>query len=142
VSFAVPLLSDMESYGEYIVEGEAGTVFAYLCGLTEPAWDVVQGIHASLTRSRFSRLRGASSRGCLQWVIGRCLDPLDGQTLNVGKRFMCPLCHSDHIAFGDAVRVGFAELPVASSTRFLSLSPSERTSRVRQLCLAWLQGER
>ena len=132
----------MESYGEFIVKGEAGNAVAYLCAFTKPGWNVVQDIHASLTRSRFSRLRGASSRGCLQWVIGRCLDSLDGEQLSLNKRVVCPLCHSEHVSYGDAVRVGFVDLPVASFSRFLSLSPGERTSRVRQLCLAWLKGER
>jgi hypothetical protein len=139
--FAEPHLGDMV-YGAFIARGDKGTAFAYLNAIREPAWDVVKGVHRQVSRSRLNRVRAVSSVECFQWLIGRCLDPIDGQQLSIVSWAVCPQCHSHNVIIHEARKLGSFELPSASFASFLALSSRKRRSFVRGQCRTWLRGER
>lgn len=129
-SFPVPLLSDQQSYGEFILRGTRGRGAAYLNSFTEPAWDVIAAIVD--TRRSFPQRVSRVHADLLQRVIGACADPIDGERLTLGA-FVCPNCLSSDVSYGDGDPMGVVELPSASFAGFMSLSPEQRSACVASI---------
>lgn len=125
--FSAPLLSDSASFGEFIARGRNGKANAYLNSF-EGGWDEVEKVWEKVRESHGSERDEPDE---LQAVIGRCLDPVDGEALSIDGGPVCPSCGSDRVAYGDAARTGEADLPPASFDGFLKLSPKERAKFIR-----------
>jgi hypothetical protein len=129
-SWASPLLSDQQSNGEFILFGERGRAFAYLGAFTEPAWDAIALVAASIVGPVPDRdWQPAAAR--LQHVIAACADPVDGERLTMSH--VCPSCQSTDVLYGDGEAMGPIEIPIASFDSFMALSPEDRAVRLREL---------
>ena len=133
--FDNPSLGSM-AYGEFIARGDKGTVFAYLPAFGNPGWDKIDGIFKKV----FPKERKSRETDCLQWVIGKCLDPIDGQDLSIVGGTVCPQCQGTNVMDGDELRTGALDLPNATFSSFLALDETSQEQRVRMLCDEWLQG--
>ena len=131
--FDNPLLPD-GSYGEFIARGERGTVFAYLFAINNMGWDRID----QFVKKVFPQKYGSSETECFQWVIGKCLDPIDGQELSIVGNPVCPSCLGTHVMYGDDIRTGELDLLDATFSKFLSLDDLAQEQRIKELCDQWL----
>lgn len=131
--FDNPLLPDM-AYGEFIARGQKGTAFAYLTAFGNPGWDRIDQLFKKLfpKRDRSSETEG------FQWVMGKCLDPIDDQELSIASAPVCPKCHGINVRAGDDIRTGGLDLPDATFSKFLSLDDLAQEKRIKELCSEWL----
>src|SRR3546814_284908 len=118
------------AYGEFIFTGERGTTHAHFAAVSSPIWaflDSVLAESASGTKAR-------KERGTILQASCACLaDPIEGQSLR--HYIVCPQCTSSRLAWWGGERVGFAEVPHASFSHFMSSPESER----RRLAIAQLE---
>src|SRR3546814_1528034 len=103
--------------------GERGTTHAHFAAVSSPIWaflDSVLAESASGTKAR-------KERGTILQASCACLaDPIEGQSLR--HYIVCPQCTSSRLAWWGGERVGFAEVPHASFSHFMSSPESERRS--------------
>lgn len=123
------------AYGEFIARGEKGTVFAYLSTFGNSGWDRID----QLFKNVFPKKYQSSATECFQWVIGKCLDPIDDQALSIVGAPVCPNCHGSNVLAGDDIRAGELDLPDATFSKFLSLDDVAQEQMVKDLCSQWLE---
>lgn len=133
--FDNPSLGSM-AYGEFIARGDRGTVFAYLPTFGNPGWDKIDQVFKKV----FPKQKQSAQTDCFQWVVGKCLDPIDGQELSIFSGTVCPNCHTTNVMAGDDVHTGTLDLPDATFSNFLALDEGAQEQRVRALCDQWLAG--
>ena len=131
--FDNPLLPDM-SYGEFIARGEKGTAFAYLPSIGNAGWDRIN----QLFKKVFPKKHASSETDCFQWMIGKCLDPINDQNLRIVGSPVCPNCQGHNVQYGDDVRTGELDLPDATFSKFLSLDDPAQEQMIKELCEQWL----
>jgi hypothetical protein len=107
------------AYGEFILTGESGNVHAYLHATDNPVFALV----ASTIED--------DSGSLIQEITARLADPLSGQRLTM--LHVCPKCGCDEWESWHGDRVASENVPVASFTEFLSLSPERRRMRILEL---------
>ena len=134
LKFGYPMLGEMLSYGEFVATSERGDLYAYVSAFTGE-WDDVERIIEMISPKWRAADPGYRR---FHWIIGQCLDPLEGQALSIVSGPICPGCQSRDIAYGDAERLGFQRVPDATWRRFMSLSPAGRRQFVEKL---WTESE-
>jgi hypothetical protein len=123
------------AYGEFIARGQRGTVFAYLSAIGNMGWDRID----QLVKKVFPQKHQSSRDKCFQWVIGKSLDPIDGQELSIVGNPVCPNCHGTNVIYGDDIRTGELDLPDATFSKFLSLDDLTQEQWIKELCDQWLE---
>ena len=114
--FSKPELSDF-AYGEFLFTGELGSVHAYFHAINHPLWTWLEDLlPASMDDTEQGRL--------LREACAHFADRVEGQRLLDGH--VCPKCLSHSLASWSGPRRGEAEIPMASFTRFSSLSEDDR----------------
>lgn len=105
--FPVPLISDMDSYGQSILHGVRGRAHGHLQVIVDfPLWDFVK--------------ENSPIPSVDIWdILAELADPIDSELLC--SRFVCPACHSRDVSYGDGrpLDFGFDPTPV-TFVRFLS----------------------
>jgi hypothetical protein len=129
-SFPFPLVSDQESYGQFILLGERGRAYAYLLAIDNPAWDAIAALVSAATGHE--KLDWMRSGERLQRVVAACADPIGGERLTIGPP-ICPHCQSRQVSYGDGEPMGVTELPIVSFARFMGLTPAQRAQEVTRL---------
>lgn len=130
-TFAVPLLSDF-SYGEFIARAQDGRTHGYLNSVEEPGWDSVE--HAlNIVKIQTPDLSDFDSTKCFQWLVGKCMDSINGQELSIVSRPVCPACASSEISYSDADLVGYESVPSVTFSTFMGLDEPKRISLVSRL---------
>ncbi len=132
--FHHPLLSDM-SYGQFVARGEKGTAFGYFLAFDNIGWEKIHG----LVEKFYSVNDIFSKRDCFQWIIGKCLDPIDNQELSIVRGPVCPSCHGTNVEYGDSYKTGELNVPDATFSKFLALSNVEQEIMIKDLCNIWLE---
>ena len=126
-TFAMPLLGD-QSYGQFILFGEKGSVCGYLCAFTEPAWeDITQ-------RLRQAGLFPDSEHRDIprfQDVIAASADAIQGQKLSMLP--VCPSCSSDSVTWWDSKPLATREIPVVTFNEYRSLLDSQKNEKLAEL---------
>jgi hypothetical protein len=110
--FGKPELGEF-AYGQFLFTGERGSVYAYFEGIDHPVWVRLEA-SAPLLRDRTEQGRAVQA-ACAYFA-----DPVAEQRLQ--NQHVCPNCLSHNLATWGGRKRGEAEIPVASFSRFLSLS--------------------
>jgi hypothetical protein len=117
-SFASPQLSEL-AYGEFVLTGMRGTVYAHLAAIGNEAWDFVQCVIPNADADTFQEL------------VARLADPVDNQPFTMSH--VCPACQSNDLASWGGDRIGSADVRNATFNAFLALPRSQRQRRVLKL---------
>lgn len=119
----------MNPYGEFIAKGIRGIGAAYLNVYAGAGsdWDRIEDLQ--------KRLAGCANVD-LQWLIGKCLDPIEGEELSIIGGPRCSRCGSGRVT-GIEESAGLIEIPNASFTRFNSLTPTDQEQFIARLCREW-----
>ncbi len=125
-TFDMPLLSDL-AYGEFIVRDKSGKRFSYLTTIGNQGFSKVSEIFDNLTEKKMSYKKH------FLWVLAECLDPINGEKMDVAHRPICPKCHSYDIKYGSGEKTGEIDLPETSFFEFLSLSAEEQIVKIEKL---------
>lgn len=126
-TFSIPLLGD-QSYGQFILHGEKGGVFGYLCAFEEPAWEDITnklrqlGFFTDLPTRDITRFQRA---------IAVSADQISGQKLDLFD--VCPSCKSHSIDVWDSKPQGIVEIPTVSFNDYNRLPNEERIEKLGEL---------
>jgi hypothetical protein len=137
--FALPLLSDQQSYGECIAFGSLGRSFAYLNTFAEPAWDEIDRICSMFLPLR-DAAAGSEPIAVFQRIVGECSDMIQEESFRVGQGPVCPRCHSESVRYGDSIKVGSVDLPALTFDRFWKLTQIQRQDFIKSL-VEGIQGQ-
>ena len=124
--FDIPLLSDF-SYGKFIAKDKSGKVFAHLQAIDNEGWNRISEIFDNLSENKTNY-----TTEHFQWIVGECLDSVNGDKISIANRYVCPKCHSS-VKYGPGEKTGEMNLPEASFSEFLSLSDEEQTAKIKTL---------
>lgn len=116
--FAAPWLGEF-AYGEFVLTGMRGNVYALLTAIGNEAWDLVQAVVPDVDVDTFQEL------------LARLADPVNGQSWTMSH--VCPRCESHEWTYWGGDRMGNVDVPNATFNTFLALQPVEREQRALQL---------
>jgi hypothetical protein len=120
--FAKPELGDF-AYGQLLLTGERGTVYAYFEAIGHPVWDRL-GVAAPTVHGE--AVHGSLIRAACAYFA----DPVGGQRLH--SHHVCPKCLSQNLASWGGRKLGEADVAVASFGRFVSLSPEDQLRAAKE----------
>ena len=126
----VPLLSDF-AYGEFIARAYDGRTHGYLNTFEESAWDSIEQIFG-LVNVKFID-RELESIESFQWVLGKCIDPINGHELSIVLGPVCSFCGSKDVTYGNAIKVGYQSIPTVSFSEFMKLDESGKFTLLEKL---------
>lgn len=130
--FGKPELGDF-AYGQFLFTGERGTVYAYFEAIGHPVWARLEAA-APAVKDRFELGR------LLQAACAYFADAIEGQRLC--NEHVCPKCLSQHLASWDGRKLGVTEVPVASFSRFTSLSEQDQLREAKAFYAAVVAQQR
>jgi len=134
--FSIPLLPD-QAFGEFIAWGENGKAAVYLSAYEDGNWDYIISLYHQVTGGPLSDIEKETN--CVQWLIGRCLDTVEGENLSIMGGPVCPACHSHRVGYGNSIKTGGVTLQDATFGQFSSLNKNGQIEHIRELLGSYLQ---
>jgi RNA polymerase subunit RPABC4/transcription elongation factor Spt4 len=122
-----------EAPSMFLARGEKGTAFAAIDALDCPAWDFIAEVVDGLNGGEQSR---RAAEGFLR-IVGRCVDPVDGQAMVLGGGPVCPACGSREVAQDEGGTAGQREVAPASFAAFMILDVPSRIEHIKRLWREW-----
>jgi hypothetical protein len=130
--FTVPVLGDM-SYGEFIAKGDKGNIFGYLNAFdNEEAWKYIEYFFTKLCNQNNKSSDCRDGIEQFYYIIGKCLDKIEGQELSIVGFPKCPNCRIPCGNFNDNDNnfIEKKDIPRASFEEFLSLNDFQRKKHI------------